>query len=110
MIMTYKLFELQPRWFVNIVMQIQRKWREKELETARKKQRETEELKSARDQQIREKREGLAGVTDEKRKEADEIAAENEKLRNELLQLQQKQKQVGSYVRFRNSRFHPIRR
>lgn len=77
-----------------ISCQIQRKWRQKELETVRRKQHETELLKTIRDQQIREKRENQTSLIDEKQKEAEKIAAENETLRSELTQQQQQHMEV----------------
>lgn len=76
------------------VLQIQRKWRQKELETARRKQQETKLLKNIRDQQIREKRKNQTSLIDEKKKEAEKIAAENETLKSELTQQQQQHMEV----------------
>jgi hypothetical protein len=73
---------------------MQRKWRERELEAVRRKQREVEELKSIREEQVRQKREAQATGACDKEKEVEKNASENEKLRNELLELQCKQIEV----------------
>ena len=75
---------------------VQRKWRERELEIVRKKHRDIEELESARAQQIRQKQKGRAMIVFEREEEAQKNALQNEQLKIELLESQNKKKQVTS--------------
>lgn len=80
--------------------QLQRKWRQKELDKIRKRMREIENINRIRERQIEEKRTSLICTSVDKKEEANKIETDNKKLRDELISLQLNQKQVNTLFCF----------
>lgn len=82
--------------YVLFLQQIQRKWRQKEIEIVKNKIQDAQELRNIRQRQISDIRKYQTIRVCEKKEEAEKINDDNSKLKEELELSKTKQKEVGT--------------